>query len=154
MGEGGGPVTLAEWGNHFSAKAMDISTFLLLKLNTLLSTIVGQVEDNNGFELWRMVNREEDPIRHNAKFQLEVDVRGLGQRKCASFHDTIKLLQVVERRAKEFREKTGEALEGSLMKEVMWGAMDEDTMDIAELAKHDEETSTCKEFKGLFVAQI
>ena len=98
--------------------------------------------------MWRMINKEEDPIHKNAKFHCELEVRQLSLNKCKNFKETMELISKLEKKAKDFREKIGKALCPLIMKEVLWGAMDEDTQDLAELADKDAEDKTYKEIKA------
>jgi len=62
----------------------------------------------------------------------------------------MELMKHIEKKAKEYREKLGDNLKRELMKEVLWGAMDEDTLDLVE-AKYDEEESTYEQIKAWLV---
>ena len=88
-----------DWDN-FEDKAKQLYIFLLPKLNNNLSTLVNQIGDLNGFEMWRFIAREEYPAHKNAKFYMELEIRQLSSSKCSNFNQTVELVVKLEKKAK------------------------------------------------------
>ena len=74
--------------------------FLLPKLNTALATISSQIDEMDGFNMWRIINKEQDPIHKNTKFHNELDIRQLANTKCKNFKETMELVVKLEKKAK------------------------------------------------------
>ena len=60
----------------WQAKANDLYKLLLPKLNLELSTELRHITVDNGFELWRLLNRKLDPPRTNLGFHMAVSQKG------------------------------------------------------------------------------
>ena len=78
----------SNWTVGFEKRTKEIYMFLLPKLNTGLAILVGPVDNMNGFELWRSVLKEEDPIHKNEEFHMELDVRQLCSTRCKNFKES------------------------------------------------------------------
>ena len=88
------------WRDEFSERSKELYIFLLPKLSTSLAILLSQVDAMNGFELWRLINQEEDPVRNHARFHMENDIRQLTAKRCKNFKDTIELMTTIEKKAK------------------------------------------------------
>ena len=85
---------------EFQQKATELYIFLLPKLNTGLSVKITQVEEMNGFDLWRMINREEDPMKQDAGLHIEVEIQSTGGQKCRNIKETKALMMKLEAKSK------------------------------------------------------
>ena len=130
-------IDASEWKYGFEKRSRELYMFLIPKLNTNLSVVIGPVDNMNGMETWRLIMKEEDPIHKNEAFHMELDVRQLSATKCKNFKETMDLIMKLERKAKVFRERNGILLNSSVMKQVLWGGMDVDTLDLAEIKGFD-----------------
>ena len=88
--------------------------FLLPKLNTGLAILVGPIDNMNGFELWRSVLKEEDPIHKNEKFHMELDVRQLCSTRCKNFKESMELFMNLEKKSATLKKGIPVAEEGGL----------------------------------------
>ena len=59
------------------------------KLNLELSTEFRNFAPDNGFELWRIINRKLDPPRADLEFRLVNDIQRLAGTSCSDFAQTV-----------------------------------------------------------------
>ena len=144
-------IDASEWRYGFEKRSRELYMFLIPKLNTNLSVVIGPVDNMNGMETWRLIMKEEDPIHKNEAFHMELDVRQLSATKCKNFKETMDLIMKLERKAKVFRERNGILLSSSVMKQVLWGGMDVDTLDLAEIKGYDAEETDYKTVKDWLI---
>ena len=67
-----GKVQHSQW--DFDEKSRFLYNYLLGKLNRKLYSLIVSVENQNGFEVFRIINAEMDAIPENAKFQLDISL--------------------------------------------------------------------------------
>ena len=70
---------------EYAAKTSTLYKLFVPKLNFDLSTEFRNSAPNNGFELWRLLNRKLDPRRANIEFHLTNDIRKHARTNCTSF---------------------------------------------------------------------
>ena len=73
----------------YAAKAVTLYRLLVPKLNFDLSTEFRNSAPDNGFELWRLLQRKLDPPRADVEFHLVNDIRKHARTSCANFDQTV-----------------------------------------------------------------
>ena len=68
----------------WSYEEMEVHLYALLVplLSSDLLAIADQVRNMDGFEMWRQVVREKDPVQQNAAFHLESEIQSMAKEKC------------------------------------------------------------------------
>ena len=112
----------------FATKAATLYRMLVPKLNLDLSTEFRNSAPDNGFELWRLLNRKLDPPRADLGFHLTNDLRKHARTSCADFAQTVRFISMLEQKRREFQVETGEPLDPVVLGEILGAAIDEDTM--------------------------
>ena len=67
-----------------------------------LSTLCVWIEGQNGFEAYRLINMEEDPMLDNAGMQLKAEINKLGQVRCKNVMETKRLIEISDAKKEEF----------------------------------------------------
>ena len=80
----------------YGTKAVTLYRILIPKLNFDLSTEFRNSAPDNGFELWRLLNRKLDPPRADVSFHLINDIRKHARTLCASFEHTVRFIAFLE----------------------------------------------------------
>ena len=88
----------------YPAKASTLYKMLVPRLN---STEFRNSAPDNGFELWRLLNRKLDPPRADVAFHLANDIRKHARTNCTSFDQTVKFISFLESKKREFGIETG-----------------------------------------------
>ena len=112
----------------YSAKGLILYRMLVPKLNLDLSTEFRNSSPDNGFELWRLLNRKLDPPRADVAFHWTNDFRKHARPNCADFGQTVKPIAMLEGKRREFAAETGETLDPVVLGEILGAAMAEDTL--------------------------
>ena len=112
---------------EWSEKAGALYKLLLPKLNIDLSTEYRNAASENGFELWRLINRKMDPPRADLDFHLINGIQRLARSNCVDFAQTVRFVNHLETRKLEFQTETGSVLDPEVLARVLSSAMDEDT---------------------------
>ena len=112
----------------YAAKGSILYRMLVPKLNLELSTEFRNSSPDNGFELWRLLNRKLDPPRADFAFHWTNDLRKHARTNCSDFNQTVKFIAMLEGTRREFAAETGEILDVVVLGEILGAAMDEDTM--------------------------
>ena len=88
---------------------MKVNLFALLLpiLGPDLGSMSQQVRGQNGFELWRLIAREKDPIMLHASFHMEAEIQKMAWQKCKSFRDTLKVMKELRTKEQDRLEHTG-----------------------------------------------
>ena len=109
----------------YKPRDRDLYAYLLRKLNKKLKVLVAGTK--SGFELFRRIMREEDPVTESTEYSLRFAFQQLVYQKSSSMEGTRKLLQIMEKKMCEYREKTGKEMDEVLKTTVLHGAMDSET---------------------------
>ena len=112
----------------YAAKGSILYRMLVPKLNLDLSTEFRNSSPDNGFELWRLLNRKLDPPRADFAFHWTNDLRKHARSNCSDFNQTVKFIAMLEGKRREFAAETGDVLDVVVLGEILGSAMDEDTM--------------------------
>ena len=107
---------------------MTLYRMLVPKLNLDLSKEFRNSAPDNGFELWRLLNRKLDPPRADLVFHLTNDLRKHARTSCVDFGQTVRFIAMLEQKRREFQVETGEPLDPVVLGEILGAAIDEDTM--------------------------
>ena len=110
---------------NFRARDKDLYAYLLRKLNRKLKALVAGVR--SGFEIFRRIMREEDPVTESTEYSLRFAFQQMVFQKCTNLEGTRKLIQAMEKKISEYREKTGKEMDEVLKALVIHGAMDAET---------------------------
>ena len=103
----------------------------LRKLNKKLKALVAGTK--SGFETFRRIMREEDPVTESTEYSLRFAFQQMVFQKCANLDGTRRLIQAMEKKISEYREKTGKEMDEVLKALVIHGAMDGGHTILAEL---------------------
>ena len=79
---------------------------LIPKLNFDPSTEFCNSAPDNGFGLWRLLNRKLDPPRADVEFHFISDIRKHARTTCASFEQTVRFITFLESKRREFGVET------------------------------------------------
>ena len=101
--------------------------FLIPKLNFDLPKELRNSAPDNGFELWRLLNRKLDPPRADVEFHFTNDIRKHARTYCTNFERTVRFATCLEVKKREFGVETSTNLDPTLLDEVLGAAMDVDT---------------------------
>ena len=107
------------------ARDKDLYAYLLKKLNKKLKALVASTR--NGFEVFRRIMREEDPVTESTEYSLRFAFQQMVFQKSTNMEGTRKLITVMEKKIMEYREKTGKELDDVLKTTVLHGAVDSET---------------------------
>ena len=122
--------------NHekFDIKAKDgiLYTYIIKKLNKTLRGLVNGTK--SGFEVFRLVVREQDPITGTTKHGLMFQYQEKAYNKCNHLEATRNLVQDLDRRIEEYREKTGCETPADVKVTVLHKAMDDNTAQFARVS--------------------
>ena len=133
------------WDYH--THSQELYQMLSLKLNLDLFTRFSQVGTSNGFELWRQINKDRDPMKKDAHFFLRLEIRNMAAQrgKAANFEETYALFTAMEAKAKNYQAVVGSPIEPATMVEVMWIGMDAETTEkLEKLEGNYKEYSTLR----------
>ena len=86
---------------HYAVKAVTFYRMFAPKLNFDLSTEFRNSATDNGFELWRLLNRKLDPPRADVEFHLTNDMTKHARKSCASFEQTVRSIAFLETNKRE-----------------------------------------------------
>ena len=120
-----------DWG--FESESRWMYAYMISKLNTTLFGIVSNIQDQNGFELIRLINDHMDRIPENAQFHMGIQLQDAirhkdgALKKCKSIVETSKMVYELDTQAIEYRKLVGEKPDGSRLKELLWQVIDPDT---------------------------
>ena len=129
----------------YATKAVTLYRLLVPKLNFDLSTEFRNSAPDNGFELWRLLQRKLDPPRADVEFHLVNDIRKHARTSCANFDQTVRFIAFLESKRREFGVETGTSLDTTVLGEVLGAAMDEDTVGrIEDAGKSIKDYDDCK----------
>ena len=109
----------------YRARDKDLYAYLLRKLNKKLKALVAGTR--SGFEMFRRIMREEDPVTESTEYSLRFAFQQMVFQKSTSIEGTRKLIQAMEKKISEYREKTGKEMDEVLKTTVIHGAMDAET---------------------------
>ena len=101
---------IEELGWEFIEKTSELYTFMMPSLNVELATMCKDGFEQNGFEVYRKINEEKDPIHENVEFMLYAELQGMVQKRCRTLAETNELFKALEIKEREFREKTGKVI--------------------------------------------
>ena len=131
----------------YATKAVTLYRLLVPKLNFDLSTEFRNSAPDNGFELWRLLQRKLDPPRADVEFHLVNDIRKHARTSCANFDQAVRFIAFLESKRREFGVETGTSLDTTVLGEVLGAAMDEDTVGrIEDAGKSIKDYDDCKLF--------
>ena len=109
----------------YRARDKDLYAYLLRKLNKKLKALVAGTK--SGFETFRRIMREEDPVTESTEYSLRFAFQQMVFQKSTTMEGTRKLIQAMEKKISEYREKTGKEMDELLKTTVIHGAMDSET---------------------------
>ena len=98
---------------------------LLSKINKKQTATTSGVRD--GFELFRRISRDEDPITDTTAYTLRLAFQNMAYNKCKNLEETWKYMSEIEQKLTEYREKTGTEMHEEIKSTVLHGAMDAET---------------------------
>ena len=129
----------------YATKAVTVYRLLVPKLNFDLSVEFRNSAPDNGFELWRLLQRKLDPPRADVEFHLVNDIRKHARTSRANFDQTVRFIAFLESKRREFGVETGTSLDTTVLGEVLGAAMDEDTVGrIEDAGKSIKDYNECK----------
>ena len=111
----------------FPGKAITLYRLTAPKLNMDLSTEFRNSSPDNGFELWRLLNRKLDPPRADLEYHMKNDLRRHARINCTDFSQTVRFVAKLESKRREYQVETGSPLDPMLLADILGAAMDEDT---------------------------
>ena len=117
----------------FESESRWMHAYMISKLNTSLFSIFSNIQDQNGFELIRLINDHMDRIPENAPFHMGIHLQDAirhkdgALKKCKSIVETSKMVYELDTQAIEYRKLVGEKPDGSRLKELLWQVIDPDT---------------------------
>ena len=126
------------------ARDRDLYAYLLRKLNKKLKGMVAGTK--SGFEVFRIIVREEDPVTTSTEYNLRFAFQQLVFKKCSDLGATKAFIQILDRKIKEFQDKVGKPMDEVLKTTVLHGAMDPDTAREARRTKVETTYSGLKSF--------
>ena len=78
---------------------------------------------------------------------LKGEIQSLGRKRCKNLDETAELTRTIERKEKEFRKKVAKSAdEDGLLAQVLWQAMDESRLDLAENGNTPKKWKDLKKF--------
>ena len=84
---------------QFDDRADELYKLIMPRLDEATGTEFRQVGGKqNGFELFRQLNRRIDPPREDINFDLRTEIAGLGSHKCKDFRQTFRFIKMLEGR--------------------------------------------------------
>ena len=89
----------------FPGTASTLYRMLVPKLNLDLSTEFRNSAPDNGFELWRLLNRKLDPPQADLALHLTNNLRKHARTNCADFPQTVRFISMFEQKRHEFQVK-------------------------------------------------
>ena len=128
----GGSEDLIDPSFKVADKSQELYVYLMPRLSAELGASYEDEADQNGFEVFRLVNAEKDPALENLEFHLEGEIQALGQKRCTDLSETFERMKLLDRKAKEYRKKIARQIEEDKLAQSLWQAMDEHTLDLAE----------------------
>ena len=88
-----------EW--RWETKGAELYQFLLPLLNSELGELVSQVDEENGFELYRRMAEEKDEVADDIDFQIEAEIGETASHKCKDLKATKDAVVKLGLKAKE-----------------------------------------------------
>ena len=86
----------------FQSKGPDPHQLLMPRLNVELAGDVRQEAADNGYELWRKLNRQLGPPREDAAFHMITDMQNMGRKRCTTFPMSCALLKALETKVQDY----------------------------------------------------
>ena len=131
----------------FEQQGRALYLFITKRLPKRLATICKGVDGMNGFEAYRLVNEEADPVMENVELQMSMEINKLATIRCKTVTETKRLTEILDEKKHEYRAKTGKVIEDKALTQVLWLAMDDSTTDAAALKDMNRISGTYKELK-------
>ena len=137
---------------HISARfdvaknSKDLYKYLYARIKKDLMDTADAIEENV-LELWRQINLEIDPIVSNTGFVLRAEIQKLAFERQTTEAGTREIIKSIDRLTKEHLEKTGKKVDEVLPLTVIWGAMDQKSVDFLTTAGVVEDKTSYKQVK-------
>ena len=115
----------SDW--DFLSRSRELYQLISVKLNSATFSDLKDDEGMNGFEMWRLMDKQKDPIRKDIGFHLEIAIQAMASQREGSFEATHHRLGEIEKAAKHYRATTGEPICKQLLSRVLYATADFDT---------------------------
>ena len=106
--------------------------FISPKLSLDLFSRYRQLGATNGFELWRLLNKEKDPIRKEQEFFMDIQLQNMSHAKAKNFAESYSLMIELESKVLEYRTVIGKHPNLETLGKILWARLDAATQDKAE----------------------
>ena len=98
-----------------------------MKMNAQLSALCRDITDRNGFEIYRRLNAEFDPIAKGTEYLLSGQIMAMGT-QCNNFEQSYKHLKAIKFRIDEYNKvTTGDPFEERINSWLATAVIDKDT---------------------------
>ena len=127
---------------------------MLPRLNSKCASLGLTIEDDDGFELYRRVIREETLAIENQDFHIGLEIQRLAQTESKNIGATKTLIRAIDAKVGESLEKAGTMPKDELLVRVLWAGMDEESAEHAEKEGVGEGSCSCKELKEFLLRRF
>ena len=86
----------------------------------------------NGFELWRLINKDKDPVRREQAFFMDIDLQNMSHKKSDHFSESYNAMIDLETKVIEYRSVIGSPPNSENLGKILWAMTDLDTQEKAE----------------------
>ena len=110
----------------FSRETRWMYNYLYGKLNTELFDIIGDIDGNNGFEVYRVICRHVDKVPDNMRLHLDVNLMKMieEQSSIKNLKDTYLFRVKLTKKAGEYDRAIGRKPDSHKLKEILWTVAD------------------------------
>ena len=125
-------------------KDKELYSYLYPKLNTRQKALI--IDTKSGFETYRRIVREDDPIGDNTAYALEYEFQDYAFTKAKTLAETRTIISILDTKIAKFREKTGRELDEYLKSRVIRAVLDVETF--KDLGRASDVGNKYKEIKA------
>ena len=86
----------------------------------------------SGFELWRLINKDKDPVRCEQAFFMDIALQNMSHKKSNHFSETYNAMIDLETKVIEYRAVIGSPTNHESLGKILWAMADTDTQEKAE----------------------
>ena len=122
---------LCDW--DFDRETRWLYSYVFAKLNTTLSDLVANVTDQNGLEVFRLINDHMDKIPENAAFHMNMQLGDVVRNRdgtwkmCKGIVETSATVRRLDSAAQTYKKVVGSPPAGPRLIELLWQVMDPET---------------------------
>ena len=87
---------------NFEEQGKALYLFMVKRLPKKLAILCKGVEGLNGFEAYRLVSQEADPVLDNIELQLNMEINKLAMMRCKTVAETKRLVEILDEKRQEY----------------------------------------------------